>query len=153
MTNFFAEECVEPCYRTRSVAYRGLHDSIAGTLYLELAEHPAVYEVAVVARPHTKWGERPMAFVILTPAAEKEYAGRHREFEADLKAFAKMRLPGFARPEWVQVVDELPVSIRANLLAITQESSHSWAENFDRQDNEDGPPRLRFQAMKWYLTW
>ena len=91
-----------------------------------------------------------MAFVILTPAAEKEYAGRHREFEADLRAFAKTRLPGFARPEWVQVVDELPVSICANLLV--QDSSHAWVENFNRQDNEDGPPRLRFQAMKWCLN-
>lgn len=77
---------------------------------LELAEHPAVLEVAVVARSHPKWGERPMAFVILTPAADKEYAGRHSQFEADLKSFAKTRLPGFACPEWVRVVDELPVS-------------------------------------------
>lgn len=51
-----------------------------------------------------------MAFVILTPAADKEYAGRHSQFESDLKSFAKTRLPGFACPEWVRVVDELPVS-------------------------------------------
>ena len=76
----------------------------------ELAEHPAVHEVAVVARPHPKWGERPMAFVILTPAAEKEYVNRHADFEADLKKFARGRLPGFACPEWVRVMDELPVS-------------------------------------------
>ena len=31
-------------------------------------------------------------------------------FERDLKAFAKGRLPGFACPEWVRVLDELPVS-------------------------------------------
>lgn len=51
-----------------------------------------------------------MAFAILTPSAEKEYAGRHKDFEADLKKFARTRLPGFACPEWVRVVDELPVS-------------------------------------------
>lgn len=76
----------------------------------ELAEHPAVLEVAVVARPHAKWGERPMAFVTLTSPADKQYAGRHKEFEADLKTFARQRLPGFACPEWVTVIDELPVS-------------------------------------------
>ena len=78
---------------------------------LELAEHHAVHEVAVVARPHPKWGERPMAFVILTPIAEKEYVGRYMDFEAELKKFAKTRLPGFACPEWVRVVDKLPVRI------------------------------------------
>ena len=78
---------------------------------IELAEHPAVLEVAVVARPHQKWGERPMAFVILTPKADKDYAGRHSDFEVDLKKFAKTRLPGFARPEWVRIMDELPVSL------------------------------------------
>ena len=82
----------------------------------ELAEHPAVREVAVVARSHPKWGERPMAFVILTPSAEKEYAGRHHDFEIELKKFARTKLPGFATPEWVRVVDELPV--RSYFLAI-----------------------------------
>lgn len=56
-----------------------------------------------------------MAFVILTSIAEKEYAGRHKDFEADLKGFARTRLPGFACPEWVRVVDELPVSAIVNL--------------------------------------
>ena len=35
----------------------------------ELASHPDVLEASVVARPHPKWGERAMAFVILRPAA------------------------------------------------------------------------------------
>lgn len=52
-----------------------------------------------------------MAFIILTPAGNKEYAGRHRDFEDDLKKFAKTRLPGFACPEWVSILDELPVSL------------------------------------------
>ena len=85
-------------------------DNLTDQRSTELAEHPAVHEVAVVARPHPKWGERPMAFVILTPAAGKEYVNRHQDFEADLKKFARSRLPGFACPEWVQVMDELPVS-------------------------------------------
>lgn len=50
-----------------------------------------------------------MAFVILTSPAEKDYAGRHKEFETELKKFARTKLPGFAAPEWVRVVDELPV--------------------------------------------
>jgi acyl-coenzyme A synthetase/AMP-(fatty) acid ligase len=49
-----------------------------------------------------------MAFVILRTPAAKNWRGRHHEFEKALKAYARTRLPGFASPEWIQVVDELP---------------------------------------------
>ena len=67
-----------------------------------------------------------MAFVILRPGARKQWGaagdsangqkdanGKQEPsaFERELKAYAKGRLPGFACPEWVEVVDELPVSI------------------------------------------
>ncbi|KAH8120100.1 acetyl-CoA synthetase-like protein [Phellopilus nigrolimitatus] len=94
--------------RSKDIIISGGENASSLAIEQELAEYHAVLEVAVVARPHLKWGERPMAFVILTPAAEKEYAGRHEAFEADLKKFARTRLPGFACPEWVRVVDDLP---------------------------------------------
>ena len=75
----------------------------------ELSEHEDVLEVAVVARPHKKWGERAMAFVVLKPSAEKKWVGQHEKFSEHLKKFARSRLPGFACPEWVRVTDELPV--------------------------------------------
>ena len=65
----------------------------------------------MVARPHPKWGERAMAFVILRGDSVQRWRERHPEFEVDLKKHARARLPGFACPEWVQVVDELPVSV------------------------------------------
>ena len=52
-----------------------------------------------------------MAFVILHPQKADKWAERHAAFEQDLKAHARKRLPGFACPEWVSVVQELPVSI------------------------------------------
>ncbi|KAG6911847.1 hypothetical protein DXG01_000094 [Tephrocybe rancida] len=39
-----------------------------------------------------------------------KWVGRHEQFETDLKKHAKARLPGFACPEWVEVVPDLPVS-------------------------------------------
>ena len=75
-----------------------------------MSTHPDVLEVSVVARAHPKWGERPMAFVILHPQKAHKWEGRHGAFEQDLKKHARTRLPGFACPEWVAVVDELPVS-------------------------------------------
>jgi acyl-coenzyme A synthetase/AMP-(fatty) acid ligase len=64
--------------------------------------------VSVVARPHPKWGERAMAFVLLRPAAAAKWAARPHDFEVELKRHARTRLPGFACPEWVRVVEELP---------------------------------------------
>jgi acyl-coenzyme A synthetase/AMP-(fatty) acid ligase len=78
-------------------------------LIAELASHPDVLEVSVVAREHPKWGERPMAFVILHVEPAKRWAGKHVEFSLELKAHARQRLSGFAVPEWVAVVEELPV--------------------------------------------
>ena len=80
--------------------------------FAELASHPDVLEVSVVAREHPKWGERPMAFVILHVESAKRWADKLVEFAVELKAHARERLPGFALPEWVAVVEELPVRPR-----------------------------------------
>ena len=78
--------------------------------YAELAAHTDVLEASVVARPHPRWGERAMAFIILKKDAAQKWQGKHEEFAVELKKHARSRLPGFACPEWVQVVEELPVS-------------------------------------------
>lgn len=49
-----------------------------------------------------------MAFVILNPRGERKWKGKEDVFEKELKAFSRSRLPGFASPEWVTIVDELP---------------------------------------------
>jgi acyl-coenzyme A synthetase/AMP-(fatty) acid ligase len=49
-----------------------------------------------------------MALVLLRPVAAAKWASRHGDFEAELKRHARTRLPGFACPEWVRVVEELP---------------------------------------------
>jgi hypothetical protein len=57
-----------------------------------------------------------MAFVLLRPQACSKWKGKDAEIEIELKKFSRPKLPGFARPEWVQVVDELPVDLLAILL-------------------------------------
>lgn len=76
----------------------------------EIASHPDILEVAVVARPHTTWGERPSAFVILKSESLDKWTGKHEDFGSDLKGWLRGKLPGFAIPEWVDVVQDLPVS-------------------------------------------
>ena len=58
-----------------------------------LYKHPAVLFAAVVAKPDTKWGEVPCAFIEL-----KENATAN---EADIIAFCRSQMPGFKTPKAV----------------------------------------------------
>jgi fatty-acyl-CoA synthase len=65
-----------------------------------LLRHPSVQEAAIVGLPHDKWGEAPVAFIVLrdgTSATEEE-----------LIAFARDRLAHFKAPHQVTFVAELP---------------------------------------------
>jgi fatty-acyl-CoA synthase len=58
-----------------------------------LYRHPAVLFAAVVAKPDTKWGEVPCAFVELKDNASAS--------EADIIAFCRKHMPGFKTPKAV----------------------------------------------------
>lgn len=94
--------------RSKDIIISGGENASSLAIEQELASHPDILEVSVVARQHVKWGERPMAFVVIHPDHVSKWKGRYREFEKDLEGHAKKRLPGFACPEWVEVVPELP---------------------------------------------
>ncbi|GLB36300.1 putative AMP-binding enzyme C-terminal domain [Lyophyllum shimeji] len=102
--------------RSKDIIISGGENASSLAIEQELASHPHVLEVTVVARKHIKWGERPMAFVVLHPQHASKWAGRHHDFADDLKAHAKARLPGFACPEWVEVVPELPKTSTGKIL-------------------------------------
>lgn len=103
----------------------------------ELASHPDVLEVSVVGREHPIWGERPMAYVILHTESARRWTGKHAEFSSALKAHVRQRLPGFATPEWVVVVEELPVCpFRSARLHVMFKPP--TLENVNRKNHEDG---------------
>jgi acyl-CoA synthetase (AMP-forming)/AMP-acid ligase II len=68
---------------------------------------PGVAQAAVVAQPHPKWDERPVALVVLSPGAKVSSA----DILAHLsKSFAKWQLP-----DEVLVVDALPLTSTGKL--------------------------------------
>jgi fatty-acyl-CoA synthase len=70
---------------------------VEGILY----RHPAVAAAAIVARPDTKWGEVPCAFIELKPDRSSPPT------EAELIAFCRQSLAGFKTPKTV-IFGELP---------------------------------------------
>lgn len=65
-----------------------------------LYQHRAVLECAVIGVPHEKWGETPVALVVLRSGETPS--------EQDLLAFCREKLAHFKCPTAVRFVDELP---------------------------------------------
>ncbi|GAA5909022.1 uncharacterized protein JCM6883_002582 [Sporobolomyces salmoneus] len=64
-----------------------------------LSSHEAVHEVAVVAKKHEKWGERPHAFIVLKPALAQQWQDKLHHLEQELKTFLRGKIPPFAIPD------------------------------------------------------
>jgi len=70
--------------------------------------HPKVADVGVVGMHDTKWGESPLAVVVVIPG---------EELTADeIIAFARERLAGFKTPKQVIFADELPRTSTGKIL-------------------------------------
>jgi fatty-acyl-CoA synthase len=67
-----------------------------------LAAHPAVAEVAVIGRPHEKWGEVPVAVIALAATAPSALT------VTELDDFLAERLARYKHPKAVEIVDALP---------------------------------------------
>ena len=85
-----------------------------------LASHPAVADVAVIAVPDERWGERPKAFVVLN-------VGRSAG-QAELISHVKEHIAKFKAPKSVDFVLELPRTstgkIRKDLLRKAEWAGH-----------------------------
>lgn len=91
--------------RSKDIIISGGENISSLSIESTLAAHPDVHEVACIARPHEKYGERPHAYIVLKDG--KRWHGRHADFETEIKSFSRGKMPGFAIPEWVEVVTEL----------------------------------------------
>jgi fatty-acyl-CoA synthase len=72
-----------------------------------LAEHPAISDVAVIGRPHDKWGQVPVAVAVV----------EHHELTlADLDEFLTERLARYKHPKALEIVDDLPRNAAGKVL-------------------------------------
>jgi o-succinylbenzoate---CoA ligase len=71
------------------------------TVEWALHDHPAVADVAVVGRPDAEWGQVVTALVVpVDPSAPPTLD--------DLRTWAKERVPAYAAPRALEIVDQLP---------------------------------------------
>jgi fatty-acyl-CoA synthase len=86
--------------RAKDVIVSGGENVSSVEVEAALASHPAVFEAAVVPAPHPRWGERPVAYVVLRPGQEAE--------PQELDAHVRARLAGFKAPAAYEFRAELP---------------------------------------------
>jgi hypothetical protein len=69
-------------------------------------------------------------------------------FTQELQAFSRKKLPGFACPEWVLIVDELPVSIMFwKDKHLADSGVPVITENVYRQNTQDQPSKICREAL------
>ncbi len=92
--------CIRICDRSKDLVKSGGEWISSVDLENLLMAHPAVAEAAVIAIPDERWGERPLAVVVLRDGEE---AGPDELREHLGREFAKWQLP-----ERFEFIDELP---------------------------------------------
>ncbi len=65
------------------------------------AAFPGVAEAAVVGRPHPRWGETPVAYLVCAQAVDRDA----------ILAHCRSQLAGFKVPSEVHFVDALPRNV------------------------------------------
>ena len=95
-----ARGCIRICDRSKDLVKSGGEWISSVDLENLLMAHPAVAEAAVIAVPDEKWGERPLAAVVLRDG-EEATADQLREHLG--QEFAKWQLP-----ERFEFIDEIP---------------------------------------------
>jgi fatty-acyl-CoA synthase len=94
-----------------------------------LAGHPAIAEVAVIGRPHEKWGEVPVAIVALGASAPTDLS------LAELDEFLTERLARYKHPKALAVVDALPRNPAGKVLKTELRTRFGVANSVDASES------------------
>ncbi len=90
------------CDRTKDLIKSGGEWISSVDLENTIMSHPGVAEAAVIAMPHEKWDERPMACVVPKPG-QKEFLR-----EEDIVKFLEGKVAKWMLPDKVIFIDEIP---------------------------------------------
>ena len=74
-----------------------------------MVDHPLVSEVTVIGIPHEKWGETPLALVVLRGAGNEETA-------ADIHTWTNERVGKRQRISGVEIREDLPRNPNGKIL-------------------------------------
>ena len=86
--------------RSKDVVISGGENIYPAEIEMASMLHPLINAIAVVGRPHEKWGETPVAFV-------EVHAGNDLSL-SDYQSFLADHLAKFKHPTELIVIDELP---------------------------------------------
>ncbi|HKO08122.1 MAG TPA: long-chain fatty acid--CoA ligase [Alphaproteobacteria bacterium] len=100
VVNIDAEGYIKITDRTKDLIKSGGEWISSVDLENALMGHPAVLEAAVIAIPHAKWQERPLACVVLKKGASAT--------AAELKDFLATKFANWWLPDAIEFVDEIP---------------------------------------------
>jgi fatty-acyl-CoA synthase len=97
-----------------------------------LAGHPAIVEVAVIGRSHQRWGEVPVAIVVLRAVSESSLE------LADLDEFLTGRLARYKHPKHLEVVDALPRNPAGKVLKTELRDRFGGEKSVDASESSSG---------------
>ncbi|HUI17338.1 MAG TPA: long-chain fatty acid--CoA ligase [Alphaproteobacteria bacterium] len=100
VVNIDAEGYIKITDRTKDLIKSGGEWISSVDLENALMGHPAVLEAAVIAIPHAKWQERPLACVVLKEGASAT--------AAELKEFLAAKFASWWLPDAIEFVREIP---------------------------------------------
>ena len=107
------------CDRKKDMIISGGFNVYPADIERVLADHPAVFEVAVVGCASMRWGETPVAFLTLRKGFEAD--------PEDLRSWANARLGAVQRLAMVKILEALPNGTLGKILKRALRDTHGKA--------------------------
>jgi fatty-acyl-CoA synthase len=121
VVNIDPDGYVKICDRTKDLIKSGGEWISSVDLENALMGHPAVREACVIAVPHPKWAERPLAVVVLREGK--------RATTEELRAFLEAKFSKFWIPDDVEFIDAIPRTSAGKFLkSALRERFKDWAK-------------------------